>query len=51
MSGDAKSQSGWSAKEHYDAAMSAHAQGQLDAAEAHYKAVLALHPEDRKSVV
>ena len=45
MSGDAKSQSGWSAKEHYDAAMSAHAQGQLDAAEAHYKAVLALHPD------
>ena len=47
MQRDANYQSGWSAQQHYEAAVSAHRQGRLDEAERHYRAVLQLqqgHP-------
>jgi len=47
MQRDANSQSGWSARQHYEAAVSLHQQGKLDDAERHYRAVLRLqqgHP-------
>ena len=47
MQRDANSQSGWSARQHYEAAVLLHRQGKLDEAERHYRTVLQLqqgHP-------
>jgi protein O-GlcNAc transferase len=45
MQSDAKSQSGLSAKQHFEAAVLLHNQGKLDEAERHYRAVLELQPD------
>jgi tetratricopeptide (TPR) repeat protein len=47
MQRDANSQSGWSARQHYEVAVLLHRQGKLDEAERHYRTVLQLqqgHP-------
>jgi tetratricopeptide (TPR) repeat protein len=46
MQGDANFQSGWSARQHYEAAVSLHQQGRLEEAERHYRAVLQLQRDN-----
>ena len=47
MQRDANSESGWSARQHYEAAVSLHQQGRLDKAERHYRTVLQLQRDHR----